>query len=260
MSKTDKKQQPILVFDSGMGGISVLKELVVLLPEEDFLYFGDSKNAPYGMKSAEEVKELTCTHVESFYKQGIKALCVACNTATSAAVKTLRKQYPDMPLVGIEPALKPAVLSKERPSVLVMATPMTIREEKFQNLLLQYEDAADIIPLPCPGLMEFIEGNQFETPQFEQFLEQLLWDYRDSRCDAAVLGCTHYSFVKRQIQKALGEKTKLFDGAFGTARELKRRIEQAGLCRQQHTGKVTFINSDSSSQKEAFYKSLLWSE
>ena len=130
-----KRENPIAVFDSGVGGISVLRELVKVMPNENFIFFGDSKNAPYGTKSLEEVRSLTCTHAEELFDAGAKGLVVACNTATSAAVRVLREKYPEIPIVGIEPAVKPAVLCKEHPRVLVMATPMTIREEKFRKLM-----------------------------------------------------------------------------------------------------------------------------
>lgn len=239
------KNSFIGVFDSGLGGISVLREMVKIMPSEDFLYFGDSANAPYGVRSTEEVRELTISHVDRLLSQGAKAICIACNTATSAAVAKLRLIYPDLPLVGIEPAIKPAAESMDHPKVLVMATPMTIREEKFQNLLSHFEDQAEIFQLPCPGLMEFIESGIFEGPAIESFLSQLLWDYKDIKLDAVVLGCTHYPFVGKQIQKALGGKVQLYDGSLGTARELKRRITVAGVAKDTDTsGSVTITNSD----------------
>ena len=141
----------IAVFDSGVGGISVLRELTKIMPNEDFIYYGDSANAPYGTKTLEEVRKLTCEHARRLlFEEGAKGLVVACNTATSAAVRVLREMYPEIPIVGIEPAVKPAVLCKENPRVLVMATPMTIREEKFHKLMDRYTNQGEIIPLPCP--------------------------------------------------------------------------------------------------------------
>lgn len=241
---TVDKNAPIGVFDSGLGGLSVLRELVKLMPGEDFIYLGDSKNAPYGVRNDEEVKELTIKNVSSLLDMGAKAICVACNTATSAAVADLRLIYPDVPLVGIEPALKPAVESKDYPKILVMATPMTIRKEKFHRLLRRFEDQAEIIGLPCPGLMEFIEHGILSGNKLENFLKQLLWDYIDADLDGVVLGCTHYPFVKAEIQKTLGGSVPMFDGSFGTARELKRRIEVAGLSSTKEKGFVKMLNSD----------------
>ena len=141
-----QKEQPVAVFDSGVGGISVLRELVKVMPNEDFIYYGDSENAPYGTKTLEEVRELTCRHAKELFEGGAKGLVVACNTATSAAVRVLRELYPYIPIVGIEPAVKPAVKSKEHPRVLVMATPMTIREQKFHKLMERYQEEAEIFP------------------------------------------------------------------------------------------------------------------
>ena len=128
-----KDTRPIVVFDSGVGGISVLREMVKLMPNEDFLFFGDSANAPYGTRTLEEVRELTVGHISRMVSEGAKAVCLACNTATSAAVEQLRAMYTNIPVIGIEPALKPAALSGGHPNVVVMATPMTLREAKFQG-------------------------------------------------------------------------------------------------------------------------------
>ena len=239
-----KQNQPRGVFDSGVGGISVLKELVKILPNEDYLYFGDSKNAPYGTKDKAEVERLTIAAAEDLLAKGAKGLVVACNTATSAGVKKLRMLYPEIPLVGIEPAVKPAVLHKAGGRVLVMATPMTIREEKFNQLMKQYEQEAQIIPLACPGLMDFIEQGDLHSEKLEKYLEELLFAYKQNPVDAAVLGCTHYPFAKDMIQKVLGKDTVIFDGGEGTAREMKRRLAEKDLLNPSlEKGRVTFLNS-----------------
>ncbi len=255
----DKTKSPIAVFDSGVGGISVLREMVKIMPHEDFLYYGDSKNAPYGTKTKEQVKDLTVANVQEFLNMGCKAVAIACNTATSAAVASLRQMYPDLPLVGIEPALKPAVQYKKNAKVLVMATPMTIREGKFQHLLDKYGQDATVYQLPCPGLMEFVESGHYKSKEVKDFLEQLLYDYKDNQMDAAVLGCTHYPFVRKQIQEVLGDQVKIFDGAEGTARELKRRIEVAGLSNPDtsYEGHVTFHNSAPTPEKMRLCQALL---
>lgn len=262
MTGADKREKPIAVFDSGVGGISVLREMVRLMPCEDFVYFGDSENAPYGTKSTGDVRDLTISHVNDFLAEGDKAVAIACNTATSAAVAELRKMYPALPLVGIEPALKPAALyaaKTARKNVLVMATPMTIREGKFKHLLERYKGLANIIELPCPGLMEFVESGQFQSKEVGDFLEQILYDYRDNAVDAAVLGCTHYPFVRRQIQAVLGERVEIFDGAYGTAKELRRRIIEADLSHPDpaRRGSVVFRNSAPNEEKLALCQRLL---
>ena len=239
----EKKECPIGVFDSGMGGISVLKELYEVMPNENYIYFGDSVNAPYGTRPLEEFRHLTIASVKKLLDQGAKGIVVACNTATAAAVRHLRQMYPDVPLVGIEPALKPAALQPGHPAVLVMATPMTIQGEKFKRLKKQYETEADITGLPCPGLMEFVESGNTHGTDLQEFLSRLLEPYL-GKTDAIVLGCTHYSFLRRQIRQLAGAGVRIFDGGNGTAREMCRRLTEAGL-RSEHQGKgdITFLNS-----------------
>lgn len=237
------REQPVGVFDSGVGGISVLRELYQIMPEEDYIYFGDSVNAPYGTRPLEEIRKLTITNVEFLLRQGTKGIVVACNTATAAAVRILRSQYPDIPLVGIEPAIKPAALQPGHPRVLVMATPMTIQGDKYKTLMTKYEDKADIIGLPCPGLMEFVETGNTEGEDLKRFLEDLLSPYL-REIDSIVLGCTHYPFVRNLIQEIAGERVRIFDGGNGTAREMQRRLTAAGLrTARRKPGTVTFENS-----------------
>lgn len=239
-----KQTQPIAVFDSGVGGISVLRELKKILPNEDYIYYGDSKNAPYGMKDKETVKQLTVDAAEYLFAQGAKGLVVACNTATSAAVRALREMYPEIPIVGIEPAVKPAATLKPNGRVLVMATPMTIREEKFQKLMARYEDMAEIIPLPCPGLMDFVERGDLESEDFRRYLEELLFVHRIHPVDSVVLGCTHYPFARNLIQEILGPDVEVYDGGEGTAREMRRRLAEADLLNDsENPGTVDFQNS-----------------
>lgn len=242
----NQPSDPIAVFDSGMGGISVLREMTKLMPNEDFIYYGDSKHAPYGTKTLEEVRTLTIEHITYLIKEKhAKAVAVACNTATSAAVRILRDMYPDLPLVGVEPAIKPAVLATGHAKVVVMATPMTLREEKFHKLESLYDEQADIYPLPCPGLMEFVEQGILSGEKLETFLHNLLDPYKDKDITGIVLGCTHYPFLKETIQKIAGPSVTIFDGGYGTAKELLRRLRVADLAQVDNTrkGSVTFLNS-----------------
>jgi len=220
---------PIAVFDSGVGGISVLRELVRELPHENFYYFGDSKNAPYGPRPAEEVCALTMDCAKTLFARDCKALVVACNTATSAAIETLRETYPGRPIVGIEPALKPAVAAKEHPGVLVMATAMTLREEKFRRLMESYADRAQIYRLPAPGIVEFVERGVTEGPELERYLRGIFEIYQNRQIDSIVLGCTHFPFVRGEIVRCFGRPVEIFDGAPGTARETRRRLEEEKL-------------------------------
>lgn len=249
---------PIGVFDSGVGGISVLGELIRQMPNENYIYFGDSRNAPYGTKGLEEVRELTIRNVEYLLELGAKSIVVACNTATSAAVAVLRRMYPNLPLVGIEPAIKPAVLHKPGSRIVVMATPMTLRQEKFQNLMKQYETKAEIVPLPCPGLVEFIERGDLEGEDLYNYLEELFRDVKQKPVDSIVLGCTHYPFARKMIQKAVGVQVPIYDGGEGTAREMKRRLQEAGLLTEQRErGSVQFRNSRGTEEELALCEKLL---
>ena len=242
--ETEKSRQPIGVFDSGVGGVSVLRELVKLMPQEHYLYFGDSANAPYGTKEPEKIRALTIHHVEYLLKQGVKSVVVACNTATSAAVADLRKMYPDLPLVGIEPAIKPAAEQNPGGRIVVMATPMTLRQEKFRKLMARYEQQARIVPLPCPGLMEYVERGNLEGEDLRKYLTELLWTVGDEPIDAIVLGCTHYPFARKMIQRIAGEDVAIYDGGPGTAREMKRRLQVAGLLSDfPKKGNIVFENS-----------------
>ncbi|MGN0467082.1 MAG: glutamate racemase [Lachnospiraceae bacterium] len=237
-------KRPVAVFDSGLGGISVLREMVKLLPNEDYLYFGDTKHAPYGTKTKEEVRILSENNVEMLLKKGAKAIVIACNTATSAAAASLREKYKEIPIIGIEPAVRPAVLHKKDSNILVMATTMTLQEEKFHHLMEQYTDGANIIPMPCPGLMEFVERGVLEGEELEQYFTKLFQDIDKESIDAIVLGCTHYPFIKESLRPFFRKDVYIIDGGYGTAKELGRRLREANLQNEQnHKGSVCFFSS-----------------
>ena len=240
----DKKDLPIGFLDSGVGGLSVMREAIKIMPNENYIYFGDSKNAPYGVKPTKEIRDLTFNVVDFLIEKGIKGLVVACNTATSAAVSELRRVYPDIPLVGIEPAIKPAVELNRDGKILIMATPMTIKQEKFNLLLNKYKEKAEIIPIPCAGLMEFIEDGILSGKELEEYLEEKLSLYNKDDISSIVLGCTHYPFVKDTIAKIVGSNVAIMDGGEGTAREIKRRLKEKDLLTDRtETGNITIYNS-----------------
>ncbi len=250
--------RPIAVFDSGVGGISVLRALVKLMPNENYIYYGDSGRAPYGSKPLELVRELTEMHVTHLLEVGAKAVVIACNTATSADISILRERYPHIPMIGIEPALKPAVLQKEHPTVVVMGTPMTIQQEKFRNLLQRYQQEARILPLQCPGLVEYIERGELNSGTLEGFLRKIFEPYRSEQIDSVVLGCTHYPFAAETLKRILGEHVILFDGGEGTARETWRQLKQRGLLNDSlEEGIVRFENSEDTPQKMKLCQFLL---
>ena len=238
------KEDFIAVFDSGVGGISVLRHLRRLMPRERYLYFGDSANAPYGEKSLDQVRRLTVAAADRLLAQHVKAIVVACNTATSAAIGLLRQTHPELPIIGIEPAVKPAAQAVGSSSVIVMATPLTIREDKYQKLAAAFCHEANVISLPCKGLAEMVEQGIFDGPVLDAYLQELLLPFRYCNVDYIVLGCTHYPFVRQAIARNFGRPVSIIDGSEGTARQLRRQLEKAGLLTTRTSqGTVTFQNS-----------------
>ena len=249
---------PIGIMDSGMGGISVLREIVKVLPNEDFIFYGDSANAPYGSRSNEEIYGLTEQAVDHLLEQGVKAVVIACNTASSVAGARLRSQYPQLPIIAIEPALKPAVINCAGGRVLVLATEATLREEKFAKLMHQWQEKAEIIKLPLPGLPEFVERGDLDSPELKAFLHSHFAAIPGGAVDGVVLGCTHYPFVVKAIKELLGPQVKVFDGAAGTARQLRRRLYSRGLLNgAERTGKIIWENSSEAPEMIELGKMLL---
>ena len=238
-----RKEDYIAVFDSGVGGISVLRQLRKLMPNENYIYYGDSANAPHGSRTTEEVRTLTLAAAEKLVTEyPVKALVVACNTATAAAIEVLRTTYSDLIVIGIEPAVKLAADNFPGGRLGVMATEVTLREEKFDHLMHRFDRECTITKIPAPGLVKLIEAGKSDSQETDDLLHKLLDPYV-GKLDALVLGCTHYPFVSRRIGKVLGTETMLLHGGKGTARETKRRLEKAGLL-HEGTGTVTIISSD----------------
>ena len=238
----NKKHDYIAVFDSGVGGISVLRHLVRILPGERFIYYGDSANAPYGSRSTQEVRALTLAAVGKLLAEyPLKALVIACNTATAAAVNDVRAAHPELIVVGIEPALKVAADHFPGGRVGVLATEVTLREEKFDTLLHRFDENVTISKIPAPGLVELVEHGKVDAPETEALLRKVLGPYL-GKLDAVVLGCTHYPFARNAIRRVLGDDVVLLDGGEGTARETRRRLEQAGLL-ENGGGEVILRNS-----------------
>ncbi len=249
--------RPIGVMDSGVGGISVLRELVKLMPGEEYIYYGDSVNAPYGTKPAQELIDLTMKNAQFLLEQGAKAIVIACNTATSVAANLLRERYKDIPIIGIEPALKPAVLAKEHSKVLVMATIVTLEQKRFGDMMHLYEEDADIIKVPCPGLVELIEGGHLKDQVLVDYLEEKFAPYNKNEIDAVVLGCTHYPLIKNTVQAILPH-TVIYDGGYGTAKQTRRRLEECGLLSGKESGgQVIFYNSKGTEEMLDFSRRLL---
>ena len=236
------KQDYIAVFDSGVGGISVLRHLMRHLPGERFLYYGDSANAPYGSRTTEEVRQLTLAAAKKLTTEyPIKALVIACNTATAAAVIQVRETYPDLIVIGIEPALKVAADHFPGGRIGVMATEVTLREEKFDILLHRFDEDCTITKIPAPGLVQLIEAGKVDAEETDALLKEILADHIGN-LDALVLGCTHYPFAAKAISRVLGNQTVLLEGGDGTARETRRRLAEADLL-EEGPGEVRILNS-----------------
>ena len=235
---------PIGVMDSGMGGISVLRELAGLLPHENFVFYGDSANAPYGSRSTEEIYQMTENVVQKLLKRGVKAVVIACNTASSAAGARLRAEYPELPIVAIEPALKPAVIACPGGRVVVLATEATLRERKFARLLTEWQGKAEIIKLPLPGLPEFVERGELDSPQLREFLQGFFVQLADRPVDGVVLGCTHYFFLREAIGRFFAPGTPVLDANRRAADALRRTLEENGMAADEtRKGETVFMTT-----------------
>lgn len=229
------------VFDSGCGGLTTLKEIRKLLPNENYIYYADSKNNPYGEKSYDELLKIVTNIVDFFISENVKLIVIACNTATTKCIKELRKKYPNIPFVGTEPAIKVAC-DKNYKNTIVMATPGTIKSERVHELIHENKKKDQKITLlACKGLADTIE---FKTrDDVDILLYKLLHKYQDKNIDSIVLGCTHYPHAKKNIKK-LFPKAKLIDGNKGVAKQVKRVLENKNLLSDNSVhGKVKIIKN-----------------
>ncbi len=247
------------VFDSGVGGISILREMTRILPSERFVYFGDSANAPYGDKDPSEVLRLSSLIVDSLVDEGAKAIVIACNTATSVAAPKLRARYADIPIVGVEPALRPASIQPGNHGILVMATERTIELDKFNDLLARCAgEGTEVHCAPCPGLADQIETGDVDGQEIHELLERLVGRYA-GKVDSVVLGCTHYPFARAAIADVLGD-VRFFDGAEGTARQLENMLSERGLLAAPgQAGGVELRSSLSTPEEISLYSRFLLS-
>ena len=254
---------PIGVFDSGLGGISVVRELREAMPNERIIYFGDSANAPYGIKTPQEVRELSFKIVEHFASLNVKAIVIACNTATSAAVKGLREHY-SMPIIGMEPALKLACdLGGGKPQrVIVAATPLTLKERKFAELMNRFTQDHQIFSRPCPDLVEIVENGDLGNKNIVMSALHKYFDSYDlNNIDSVVLGCTHFVFYKSYFREFLPDCVKIVDGNAGTIHHLKSVLDSMNLLADKDDeGSVVLTNSDSSDRIAKLSQSLLNSD
>ena len=215
------------IFDSGMGGISVLHAARRVLPHENFLYYGDNGNAPYGPRPVEEIRRLTGAAIDRLLERGVKAIVIACNTATSAYAEILRARL-TMPVVGMEPALKPAQAARRGGEILVLATHATLTLPKFQRLMERYGDAA--IPVVGEGLVELVEAGLAGTPAADAALERLLAPYRSRPIDCIVLGCTHYPFLSEAMHRVIGDRDiRLVNPAAAVEQRTETLLSEGGI-------------------------------
>lgn len=239
------------IMDSGVGGISVLRKAVDLLPHENFIYFGDNANAPYGPKPLDEIRRLCENAVNKLLQQEVKALVIACNTATSAYAATLRAQV-QLPVIGMEPAVKPASLARSGGKVLALATRATLSLDKFSRLMQDYGEG--VIPLEGKGLVEIVESGRADSEEATLALEKIFAPYMSEQIDGIVLGCTHYPFLRKKIESFF-PAAQIFDGREGTVRQLKRRLEENNLLTPEtRPGKVEFQTSGSRETLELMHR------
>ena len=251
LSSQSISQQAIGVMDSGVGGISVLKHIHALLPHENLVYIADSKHAPYGNKTADEITARCFEIADFLITKDVKALVVACNTATAAAIDAMRKRY-TLPIIGMEPAVKPAAEASKNGIIGVLATVGTLKSAQFAALLESYGRNVKVVTQACIGLVECIERGELDTPETKALIRQYCLPLLAEGADTIVLGCTHYPFVKDAIREIVGENISLIDTGVAVAKQLKRQLEDKNLLSTSNQkAEVHFwTNSDSKKAKQ----------
>ncbi len=230
-------------FDSGIGGITVLHEALKMLPHEDYLYYADTSNVPYGPKPKNEVKKYIFDAIEFIISQEVKAIVIACNTATSIAIEDLRAKY-NIPIIGMEPAVKPAVEINKNTNkrILVTGTALTLKENKLRHLITRLNNEHIVDLLPLPGLVQFSEKFEFNEEIILPYLKEQLNKYDLNNYETIVLGCTHFSFYKNMFKKLFPSNINIIDGNIGTVRNLERTLKEMNSL-DEGNGNITFFNS-----------------
>ncbi len=241
---------PVGVFDSGIGGLSILKGIAAELPDENLIYLADSGFAPYGDRSVDEISERTFKVVSWLVDKGVKAIVIACNTATAAAVKELRATY-TLPIIGIEPGVKPAVLSTQTGRVGILATQYTVESEKFRRLIEPFKKEVELYVQAAPGLVETLETPGDHRIRLNELLKCYLDPMVAQGVDRLVLGCTHYSFLMDEILQILPEGIEVIDTPAAVAREVRRRLAIDHLLRDSDSELVTEFYSTARDQKHS---------
>ncbi|MBQ8775187.1 MAG: glutamate racemase [Alistipes sp.] len=221
---------PIGVYDSGFGGLSVWREIHRRLPEESLLYLGDGKNCPYGGRSREEITAFAREAVERLVSEGVKMVVVGCNTATTAAVDALRSEWPDIPIVGLEPAVKPACLSSKTRRIAVLATAHSLQSDMFLNTARRYASDVEVLKVEGRGFVELVEASEEESEKAEQRVREVIEPLLDKGIDRIVLGCTHYPFLVPQIERVIaGSDIQIVDSGEAVARRVEWLLERYEL-------------------------------
>jgi glutamate racemase len=233
---------PVGIFDSGVGGLSVAREIRALLPAEPLLYLADTAYCPYGGRPVEEIRDRSVAAVSALVERGVKAVVVACNTATGAALELLREEFP-IPILGLEPAVKPAAQTTTTGRVGVMATSGTLRSERFSRLVSTFAQGVEVFAVPCPGLVELVEAGETEGEPTIGALSELLAPLRDAHVDTVVLGCTHYPFLKDAVAVVMGPDVRLLDSGRAVANHLQRVLTRADALATGSTGDIRLLTT-----------------
>lgn len=257
LTQIQDTSQPIGVFDSGVGGISVLQHIHQLLPHEHLLYFADSRHAPYGSKTPQQIQSRCFEITDFLIAQGAKAIVVACNTATAAAIDAMRAQY-TLPIFGMEPAVKPAAEASKNGIIGVLATVGTLKSAQFAGLLESYGRNVEVVTQGCVGLVECIERGELNAEYTLNLLQQYCQPLLDEGADTVVLGCTHYPFLKKHIQRIVGDKVTLIDTGAAVAKHLQNRLSAMEmLSSPTQNGEVKFWTNSSAPEAKAVID-MLW--
>lgn len=253
--------QPIGVFDSGFGGASVLREAIKLLPNENYIYYGDNKNAPYGDRTETEISTLTLRCADELLSHNVKTLLIACNTATATCVELVRAKL-NVPVISMEPAIKPACEHEGNGKILMLATLATTRFERYLALQERMPDPKRVINVPCPGIVEIVEQGKLDFADYEAILTKLLWPYEKMKIDGIVLGCTHYVFIKDVISRYAnahfcGEHI-LYDGNHATIMQLTKVLCDNNMLQDKNKkGGITFCTSGNVTELKSTFGMLL---